>query len=298
MRRAIAKREPGEGFWPIENPRPLTRHGLAFAPAVAPSPARGEGSAQADRSWIILRLTLNSSNESKMPKFMITILALWVVLLHASGAANALSCAPRKLDEGVINSSVAIFEGVAGKKHSLTWQQRIAVWLSNLTTQGGDLNNLSVYDFAVTKSWKGAAQGRTVTILFNTYWGDNYLPGGEFLIVSPRQVGDMFWTPLCGASIDLAWARKNRDIATLEKVIGLGHHIKILENARSCASANDCTVIPTHCGGCDCGTPVAVTAAARLKDEFVKFCAIPRVTERCEIDCKTYLPSCHEGLCK
>ena len=43
------------------------------------------------------------------------------------------------------------------------------------------VENLSVYDFTVTKNWKGVAAGQTVSILFNTTWGDNYLPGSHFL---------------------------------------------------------------------------------------------------------------------
>ena len=46
------------------------------------------------------------------------------------------------------------------------------------------------------------------------------MPGAEFLIVSPRQIADMFWTPPCGSTVDVEWARKRGDMATLEKIIG------------------------------------------------------------------------------
>ena len=150
------------------------------------------------------------------------VLVVWCCMVYLSSEVYALSCAAPKLNENIIKDSAAIFEGVAGKKHGLTWMQKTAVMMNTLTGRGGDIAKLSVYDFTVTRSWKGTAAGQNVSILFNTSWGDNYLSGGEFLIVSPQQVGDMFWTPLCGNSIDLAWARKNGDTALLENTIGIG----------------------------------------------------------------------------
>jgi hypothetical protein len=103
------------------------------------------------------------------------VLILLLLLTYMSGRAYALSCAPPSLDKSIVTNSVAVFEGVAGKKQSLTWKQKAAVKISNLKGKGGDIKNLSVYDFTVTKNWKGVATGQTVSILFNTYWGDNYV---------------------------------------------------------------------------------------------------------------------------
>lgn len=225
-------------------------------------------------------------------------LVLWLLLTCLSGKANALSCAQPRLDEAVITNSVAVFEGVAGNKHSLTWQQKASVRKDKPTGRFAGVENLSVYDFSVTKNWKGVMVGQTVSILFNTTWGDNYLPGSHFLIVSPQQISDMYWTPLCGNSIDLEWARKNGDMELLEEVIGVGYQIKIAAKDRACESAQDCTAVITHCGGCDCGTPVSVVAAGKHKEQLQKFCAITRLMENCEIVCETFVPACHEGLCR
>jgi hypothetical protein len=83
------------------------------------------------------------------------------------------------------------------------------------------VENLSVFDFTVTKNWKGLTAGQTVSILFNTTWGDSYVPGRNFLIVSPRQISDMYWTPLCGNSIDMDWAQKNGNVELLEDAIAV-----------------------------------------------------------------------------
>ncbi len=221
----------------------------------------------------------------------------WLLLMCLSGNAYALSCAQPKLDEAVITHSVAIFEGVAGKKHGLTWQQEASVKKDKLSGRFAGVENLSVYDFTVTKNWKGVATGQTVSILFNTTWGDNYVPAGHVLIVSPQQIHDMYWTPLCGNSLDLEWARKNGALELLEEVIGIGQHIKIVAKDRSCESAQDCTAIMTHCGGCDCGTPVSVVAAGKYKQQLRTFCAANHLMEQCEIVCETFVPACHEGLC-
>jgi hypothetical protein len=201
------------------------------------------------------------------------------------------------LDETTITNAVAVFEGVAGTKHNLTRQQKTSVKKDTPTGRFAGVENLSVYEFTVTKNWKGVATGQTVSILFNTTWGDNYLPDGNFLIVSPQQISDMYWTPLCGNSIDLEWAQKNGDLALLEEVIGIGHQIKIVAKDRACESAQDCTAVITHCGGCDCGTPVSVVAAGKYKQQLQKFCAVTRLMENCEIVCETFVPACHEGLC-
>lgn len=225
-------------------------------------------------------------------------LLLWLLLTCLSGGSYALSCAQPKLTEVVITDSVAIFEGVAGQKHALNRQQRASVEGDKPTGRFAGLENLSVYDFTITKSWKGVTAGQTVSILFNTAWGDNYVPGGDFLIVSPQQIGDMFWTPLCGNSIDLEWAGKMGDLELLEEIIGVGHHIKINAKDRACESAKDCTAVLTHCGGCDCGTPVSIVAAGKYKQQLQNFCAIARMIENCEIVCETFVPACHQGLCQ
>ena len=224
------------------------------------------------------------------------VLLPWLLLTCMSGNAHALSCAQPKLDDAIITNSAAVFEGVAGNKHALTWKQKTNVKKVRLTGKFAGVENLSVYDFKVTKNWKGVIAGQTVTILFNTTWGDSYVPGSNFLIVSPQQIGGMHWTPLCGNSIDLEWARKNGDIELLEQLIGIGHQIKIVAKDRVCESAQDCTAVITHCGGCDCGTPVSVAVAGKYKEQLQTFCAITRQMDHCEIVCESFVPAC-EKVC-
>ena len=229
---------------------------------------------------------------------VIRTLLLCLLLTCLSANTYALSCAQSKLSETIISDSVAIFEGVAGQKHALNRQQRASVVADKPTGRYAGLEKLSVYDFTISKSWKGVTAGQTVSILFNTTWGDSYLPGGSFLIVSPQQIGDMFWTPLCGNSIDLEWAGKCGDLELLEAIIGIGYHVKISAKDRACENAQDCTAVLTHCGGCDCGTPVSVVAAGKYKQQLQNFCAITRLMEHCEIVCETFVPACLEGLCQ
>ena len=137
-------------------------------------------------------------------------------------AAFGLSCARPNLTEAVIKSSVLIFEGTAGPKRPLNLRERGAVTLSAIKGKGGTIKDLRVYRFTVTHGWKGTSTGETVDLLFNSYWGDGFAEGEAYLVVSPQQIGRLFWSPLCGHTIDLDFAARFGNLALLEKVIGAG----------------------------------------------------------------------------
>ena len=225
--------------------------------------------------------------------------ALVVVALgvFSPGPAFALSCARLSLDEAAIDAAVMIFEGTAGPQRKLDFRETAAVRLHAIEAKGGRTGNLRVYGFTVTRGWKGAAAGQRVDILFNTYWGDGFAAGEAYLVVSPRQVGELFWAPLCGYTIDVKHAAVIGDLAMLERLVGIGHHMKVAIEDRVCRRAEDCTSVQTHCGGCSCGTPVARVAAERYEARFEGLCATIGVTERCEMSCPPPAPSCTAGLC-
>jgi len=224
----------------------------------------------------------------------IVVAALGLVL---PGAAVGLSCARPSLDETAIEAAIMIFEGTAGPKRSLDSRERAAVRLHAIEGRGGGAEDVRVYRFTVTRGWKGAASGQSVDILFNSYWGDGFAEGEAYLVVSPRHVGNLFWAPLCGHTIDLKYAAEFGSIAMLERVIGIGQHMKIEMADRVCRRAEDCTSVQTHCGGCSCGTPVARAAAERYEARFEALCAAIRMAERCEMNCPTPAPSCTAGVC-
>ena len=63
-----------------------------------------------------------------------------------------------------------------------------------------------------------------------------------YLVVSPQQVGGLFWAPLCGQTIDLKHAAEIGGLAVLERRIGIGHHMKVKVEDRACrhAEQSDC----------------------------------------------------------
>ena len=197
-----------------------------------------------------------------------------VLSLYLPGAAVGLSCARPSLDETAIDGAIMIFEGTAGPKRSLDSRERSAVRLHAIEGRGGGAEDLRVYRFTVTQGWKGAARGQTVDVLFNSYWGDGFAQGEAYLVVSPRHVGNLFWAPLCGHTIDVRYAAEFGSIAMLERVIGIGQHMKVGLADRVCRRAEDCTSVQTHCGGCSCGTPVARQAAEGYEARF-EACAPP-----------------------
>lgn len=159
----------------------------------------------------------NRNRLLKVTLFMVALL-VWPGL---QGEALALSCASPELTESIIHESAAIFEGRATGKHSPSPEQKAALEKAGLSGKGLSSNGLRLYDFTITKRWKGKiTEGQTVAVLLDTSWGDDYPHGVSFLIVSPKQVGGMFLNPLCGNSVDLSWARQKGDISELERVIG------------------------------------------------------------------------------
>jgi hypothetical protein len=226
----------------------------------------------------------------------------WAIVVAAlslflPGPAFGLSCARPSLDETTINSAIMIIEGTAGPKRSLNFRERAAVRVHAIESLGGRTGDLRVYSFTVTQGWKGAATGQSVDVLFNTYWGDGFAKGGTYLVVSPQQVGNLLWAPLCGHTIDVKHAADIGNLAMLERVIGIGQHMKIRIEDRACQRAEDCTSVQTHCGGCSCGTPVARVATERYEAQFEKLCAVVRIAEYCEMDCPPHAPSCTAGYC-
>ena len=224
----------------------------------------------------------------------IVVAALGLVL---SGAAFARSCVRPSLDETAVAAAVVIFEGIAGPKRLLGIRERAVVRTDAIVTKGGRTEDLRAYGFMVTRGWKGATRGQSVDVLFNTYWGDGFAEGESYLVVSPRQVENLVWAPLCGHTIDVRHAADIGTLAMLERLIGIGHHMKVRMEDRVCQRAEDCTSVQTHCGECSCGTPVARVAAERYEARFERLCAAIRFAERCERSCPPPALSCTAGFC-
>ena len=224
-------------------------------------------------------------------------IAVAVLGLLLPSAAFGLSCARPSLDEAAIDAAVVIFEGTAGPKRSLDSRDEAVVRPDVIEAMGGSIKDLRVYSFTVTQGWKGATAGQSVDVLFNTYWGDGFAEGEAYLVVSPRQVGTFFWAPLCGHTIDMRAAAEIGNLAMLERLIGIGHHMKVRVEDRVCRSTEDCTSVQTHCGGCSCGTPVAKAAAQHYEAQFETLCAAVRITDYCLMDCSRPAPSCTAGYC-
>ena len=233
--------------------------------------------------------------EARLKGFCAIVVATLVMVLP--GTAVGLSCARPSLDKAAIDTAIMIFEGTAGPKRLLDFRERTNARLQSLESKGGTTEDLRVYEFEVTRGWEGALTGQRVDVLFNNYWGDGFAEGGDYLIVSTQQVGDLAWAPLCGHSIDLVHAAELGNLALLERVIGIGEHMKVRMEDRVCRRDADCTSVQTHCGRCSCGSPVAKGAVERYAARFERLCAIIRIAERCEMDCPPPASSCRTGIC-
>jgi hypothetical protein len=230
-------------------------------------------------------------------KKLCVIASLLVVLrFYAPGAALALSCVAPTMNESVVEGAVVIFEGMTSRDRRLRRAEKAALKAAGLAPLGGGIDDLRVFEFTVTKGWKGAVDGQEIQVLRNTYWGDSFATEGLYLVVGVQAVGDLYLAPLCGNTVYLGGAGDPTTLKALERLIGVGVHVKIRPEDRACRSDGECAFIQTHCGACSCGTPVAGAALAKYQALYEQACA-PFKRENCEIHCATPVPRCRQGLC-
>jgi hypothetical protein len=221
---------------------------------------------------------------------------LVVLCFYAPGAALARSCLPPTMDAAVVRNAAVIFEGVAGHRRTLSRAEALVLDAAGMVAEGGGIANLGVFEFTVIRGWKGAAAGQKIRVVRNTYWGDGFDLGEAYLVVGDRRIDDLYMAPLCGNTVHLRFAAEAGGLKALERLVGIGAHIKIRSEDRACRSDEDCAVIQTHCGACGCGTPVAGAALAKYQALYEQACT-PFEGANCEIHCETAVPRCRQGLC-
>ena len=221
---------------------------------------------------------------------------LVVIRFHAPGAALARSCLPPTMDAAAVRNAAVIFEGVAGHRRALSRAEAAVLDAAGMVAEGGGIANLGVFEFTVIRGWKGAAAGQKIRVVRNTYWGDGFDMGQAYLVVGDRRIDDLYVAPLCGNTVHLRFAAEAGRLKALERLVGIGAHIKIRPEDRACRSDEDCAVIQTHCGACGGGTPVAGAALAQYQALYEHACT-PFQGEICDIHCETVVPRCRQGLC-
>lgn len=72
--------------------------------------------------------------------------------------------------------------------------------------------------------------------------------------------------------------------------------LQVATTEQTCASDVDCTVVSTHCSGCECGEPVNARHAAKYEEQLDIIC---RNYDGgiCEYYCSTPYPRCLAGRC-
>ncbi len=157
-----------------------------------------------------------------MKKLSAVALVLAVLGVYAPGASHALSCVAPTMNEGVVEGADIVFEGTAGPTGAPTRAEKAALDAAGIATTGGGIAEMKVFEFTVTKGWKGAAEGQRIRILRNTYWGDMFAAGETYLVVGDRQIDDLYVAPLCGNTMHICFAAQAGHLKTLERLIGVG----------------------------------------------------------------------------
>lgn len=123
-------------------------------------------------------------------------------LLLPFSPAQALSCAEPVMDAKAIESAAVIFEGTVSERGD------------EVQKGTDDMRKSRVFTFTVSKAWKGTEAGATVAVWRNTYWGDDFAEGVEYLVVAHKD-GDVLEAGLCGLTARKEHAEKS--LKALEK---------------------------------------------------------------------------------
>lgn len=233
--------------------------------------------------------------------FALILVSFW------AGAAFALKCEVRDLNHDVIEETPFIFEGKLERRRDLTEAERASAKdvvqdrepAASQDDQAGE-RGLKIYEYSVIHNWKGLKKGERVAVLFDAEWGDTLNFGESALIFGEKKVGEMIWVPLCGLSTSVTNAENRGMIETLRESIGIGYDVKVPGADRVCHTADDCTTVSTHCGGCDCGVPINTASVKKHQQKLAKTCAPDSVNgESCDnLECQPYQPACIEGQCR
>ncbi len=163
-------------------------------------------------------------NRSVVKKLFVIALVLAVLRVYAPGATHALSCVEPVMNESVVAGAAVIFEGVTGRHRALSRAENAALDAAGVVPLGGGIVDLKVFDFTVTKGWKGTAEGQEIQVLRNTYWGDSFATEGLYLVVGVQAAHGLYLAPLCGNTMYLGAPGgapgDSAPVKALERLIG------------------------------------------------------------------------------
>ena len=141
------------------------------------------------------------------------LLAVVFCAVFWPAAAHALSCAPPRVDAQTVGAATAIFEGVVTGER----REDAAIRPGTEEALGKDVT----FTFLVSKGWKGATEGETLTVRRNIYWGDGFRMGQAYFVFAEGKDKDGVLTAgLCGPTTALEYAEPLRGM--LQKALA-GH---------------------------------------------------------------------------
>jgi hypothetical protein len=107
------------------------------------------------------------------------------LFLLSSSAAFALSCAQPEMTRQAIEKTDVIFIGTVTKITESATDEMMAPTL---------------YEFTVTKAYKGVAENDSVTVGRAAYWGDRFADKTSYVILANKNMNGVLIADLCGLS--------------------------------------------------------------------------------------------------
>jgi hypothetical protein len=118
-------------------------------------------------------------------RFFLT--AMFALVLWPS-AGHALDCAMPVFDDAAIDKAELIFEG------TVTGEDKTSL-------PGGMTGKASIrnFEFHIDRLWKGDVTGDAVKVAMDTYWGDGFVMGKQYLVVADKETLG-YQSHLCGTT--------------------------------------------------------------------------------------------------
>jgi len=130
---------------------------------------------------------------------------LAVILLTAclyTPPVLALSCAPPRITNELLEATPIFFEGTVIKSRDLTQDESTSLKTKNVGFKGGELKDVRVYILKVVGNVKGVKKGQMVNVLRNTYWGDGFTIGQRYMVFPTTRYNNLYKAALCGPSFN------------------------------------------------------------------------------------------------
>ncbi|MBI2093768.1 MAG: hypothetical protein HYT88_03485 [Candidatus Omnitrophica bacterium] len=197
----------------------------------------------------------------------------------------------------------------------------VLVVIRSVDTSAMPVDGPMQVDAKVAKVVKGrVAQDAAIRFAASAWMGPRYQPDERRIVFLARSDAEHMagWSSIEVGWLDLFFTEEALDVCSLDTLAGFlrslerqpsrprlqfrahttdtREHLVVPDNDRFCRDDSDCVFLPTHCGGCTCGTAIHRRWEVHYQDAFHVACD-SRLGPVCDMHCPEQVPRCIEGRC-